>query len=79
MITGGASGIGRACAVRLAEEGADVVVQVPLWDVHVFQPAPKGEDSLRIGNLDPQGGDDQSNPGYVAEHATADSEKGQVR
>jgi 3-hydroxybutyrate dehydrogenase len=26
VVTGGASGIGRACAVRLAEEGADVVV-----------------------------------------------------
>src|SRR4051812_25356214 len=26
LVTGGASGIGRACAIRLAEEGAEVVV-----------------------------------------------------
>ena len=26
VITGGASGIGQACAVRFAEEGADIVV-----------------------------------------------------
>ncbi|MCO1655714.1 SDR family NAD(P)-dependent oxidoreductase, partial [Pseudonocardia humida] len=26
VITGGASGIGQACAVRFAEEGADIVI-----------------------------------------------------
>lgn len=45
MVTGGANGIGRACAIRFAEEGADVVVA----DLQGDAAASTAEDVERLG------------------------------
>ena len=70
---GGTWLIGLSRGGLLAEEGAEVVVRVPIWDVQVFKPAAEGEDSVRIGNLDPEGGSDQTHRDYMAAHPTTTS------
>jgi multiple sugar transport system ATP-binding protein len=67
---GGTWLIGLARGGSLAEEGAEIVVHVPIWDVHVFRAAAAGEDSPRIGNLDPSGGSDLTHREYMASHPT---------
>jgi hypothetical protein len=67
---GGTWLIGLTRGGQLSEEGAEVMVQVPIWDVHVFEPAPEGGDSPRIGNLDPEGGSDQTHLDYVLSHGS---------
>lgn len=73
---GGTWLIGLSRGGQLAEEGAEVVVRVPIWDVHVFEAAADGADSARIGNLDPEGGSDQTHRDYMAAHPTVTSAPG---
>ena len=75
---GGTWLIGLARGGSLAEEGADVVVQVPLRDVHVFAAAGEGEDSARLGNLDPRDTTDPS-PAPPGERLSLDAETGDPR
>jgi ABC-type sugar transport system ATPase subunit len=71
---GGSWLIGLARGGVLTEEGAEVVIQVPIWDVHVFAMAGPDEDSVRIGNLDPQGGSDLTHREYMAAHPSVAAE-----